>query len=206
MDIFQILLQHLFLGFITCVIGALPFGLVNLSVLKRAVDKRKKTAIAISHGASVTEIAFAAIAVFFGSFLKDALLENLYLNLFIVLVLLTASFIYFFKKSRGNKATDIHLKGIMKGIILNLISLQVLLYWILALGFLITQLEINYQPVFLIIFFVGVWIGKMTTLRLYIEFSRIIEKRSYHISNYINKVIGGLLLLVATFQIFKVLL
>jgi hypothetical protein len=87
----------------------------------------------------------------------------------------------------------------------NLISIQVLLYWFLAITFLENNVDINFDISCTTGFLAGVGFGKMLTLLFYRLISRKIKQKASNISKRINQIIGLLLLLVAIFQIIKAL-
>ena len=108
----DIILLHFLFGLIACIIGAMPFGLVNLSVVDIIINKSEKDALTFSIGASFIEILFASAAIIAGQQLNKLIEGNIWVEFSIVFVLL-ASGIYFFEFTfNGN------VKGVNKIILL----------------------------------------------------------------------------------------
>jgi hypothetical protein len=74
---------HFVLGFIAAVIGAVPFGLVNLSVVDNTLNRGERAAFLVSAGATLIEIVFVLLAVFLGSRLSVYIQNNRWIEFFI---------------------------------------------------------------------------------------------------------------------------
>ncbi len=199
-------LLFLFFGFIASIIGAVPFGLVNLSVLQTAISKGTKATMPISYGASVVEIVYGILGIFTGSLLFKYIGNNLWFNIFTALVLLFVGLAFFFKRSQFQLNKSNTIGGFLYGILLNLLSLQVLVYWILAVSFVSSFNHQIFTPLAVMLFLAGIWTGKMGVLISYASLGKKIASRSARISKNINRVIGIVLLGVASFAILKTLL
>ncbi|MDB4583102.1 hypothetical protein N9164_08115 [Draconibacterium sp.] len=55
---------YLLIGALICTIGAVPFGLVNLSVVDMAVSTNIRKSMSVAYGGAVIEIVFALAALF----------------------------------------------------------------------------------------------------------------------------------------------
>lgn len=199
----EVLLFLLF-GFIASIIGAVPFGLVNLSVLQTAISKGTKATMPISYGASVVEIVYGILGIFAGSLLFKYIGNNLWFNIFTALVLLFVGLAFFFKRSQFQFNKSNTIGGFLYGILLNLLSLQVLVYWILAVSFISSFNHQIFTPLAVMLFLAGIWTGKMGVLISYASLGKKIASQSARISNNINRVIGILLLAVASFTLLKI--
>ncbi len=151
---------------LTAIIGALPFGLVNLSVLDMAFHKNRHTALKVAHGASWIEVLYGILALLAGTIIAKAIENSPMVKYTAVLIPLFAGLFFLFKK--GDQP-DLHnnKQGYLKGIVLNLLSVQVLLYWVVAITWLKTSYLPEITPGFIILFIVSVWAGKMGVLWLY---------------------------------------
>jgi threonine/homoserine/homoserine lactone efflux protein len=92
----------------------------------------------------------------------------------------------------------------LNGILLNLVSIQVFLFWILAIAFLSSRELLYYDILSILLFILGIWLGKMAVLWIYIRLSSRYLSRSRVISKNINTIIGIVLFGLAFFQILKV--
>ena len=138
------IILHFALGFIAAVIGAVPFGLVNLSVVDSTLSRGERTAFLVSAGATLIEIVFVLLAVFLGSRLAVYIENNHWIEFFIFLVLLAAGISFFCRKNKGTDEKAFIVPAFVKGMFLNILSVQVLLYWFVAVAF----LQSNSQIVF----------------------------------------------------------
>lgn len=91
----------------------------------------------------------------------------------------------------------------MKGVVLNLLSIQVLLYWIVAITWLKTSYLPEITPGLILVLVVSIWIGKMGVLWVYALFSNLIMSKSDFIAKNINRIIGTILILSGFIQLIK---
>lgn len=194
---------HFFFGLIAVIIGALPFGLVNLSVVDTTINKSEKDALKLGLGASATEIMFAFIAIFLGNKLIFLIETNHWINFIILAVLIVSAIYFFIKKHKEQKAKHYNIDYFLKGAFLNLISIQVLLYWFLAIAYLETNAQIEFTLVCIIGFLLGVGLGKMLVLLFYRLMSRKIKNKSEIISRNINRIISTVLIIISIVQAIK---
>ena len=194
----------IFLGLGAAILGALPFGLVNMTVLHVSFEKGNRAAIKIAHGAAIVEVVFGVTALFAGGLLARHLEGNLTITYITAAVLILGGLFFVFKKQNGRYEIERGTSGFIKGILLNLISLQVLLFWILAVAFLSSRELLQYNGLSILLFVAGVWLGKMAVLWMYMHLSRRILSRSRVISQNINTIIGFVLIGMAFIQFLKI--
>ena len=187
-------------GTTAAILGALPFGLVNLTVLDVSMKRGNSYALNIAYGAALVEVLFGLIAIFAGSLVKNYIDGNVIINYFIILVLVISGLFFLVKKQKSHSSEESGYLGFLKGAILNLISIQVFLFWLIALAYLSSNQLIQYDPLSVLIFLSGIWIGKMTVLFLYMVLSKKIVSHSQILSKNINRIIGFILFGVAIFQ------
>jgi len=196
-------LAHLGFGFFVSVIGALPFGLVNLSVLDAAYKQNNRVALSISHGAAIVEVLFGLIAIYAGSIIYQFISENIVINYISIIVLSIAGLIFLIKRKDVKSQSHSKSVGFFKGALLNIISFQVLIFWLIAIAFLSSNQIMDYHFTTILVFVIGIWIGKMTVLWLYIRLSNKLVSKSKIMSNNINRIIGIVLFVIAFVQIVK---
>ncbi|MCD6597743.1 MAG: LysE family transporter [Bacteroidales bacterium] len=187
-------------GAAVAILGALPFGLVNLTVLDISMKRGNRYALSIAHGAALVEVFYGLIAIFAGSLVKNYIDGNVIINYFIILVLVVAGLFFLVKKQKSNSSGETGYLGFLKGAFLNLISIQVFLFWLIALAYLSSKQLIQYDILSVLVFLAGIWIGKMTVLLLYMLLSKKIVSHSQILSKNINRIIGFILFGVAVFQ------
>jgi len=192
------------IGFIVTVIGALPFGLVNLSVLNESINQRSKQALQIAYGASLVEVAYGIIAFFAGSLLMNFISSNTIVKgAAIGLIALTAIF-FLLKKEHQVKQNELKANGFLKGIILNLLSVQVLIYWIVAITVTLSLYLSRFGHENSWFILAGIWPGKMAVLWMYKKLGERVNGLENRLSRNMNQIIGGVLLVVAFIQIIKI--
>lgn len=86
------------------IIGAIPVGLVNLSVVESTLNRGEKSALLLSTGASAIEISFVLIAIFPENSMAFNMENKDLTDLLIILVLLAAE-VYFLLTSPKNAVT-----------------------------------------------------------------------------------------------------
>ena len=187
-------------GALVAILGALPFGLVNLTVLDVSMKRGTSDALNIAHGAALVEVLYGLIAIFAGSLVNNYIDGNVIINYFIILVLVVSGLFFLVKKQKSNSSGETGYFGFFKGVFLNLISIQVFLFWLIALAYLSSRQLIQYDILSVLVFLAGIWIGKMTVLFLYMLLSKKIVSHSQILSKNINRIIGFILFGVAIFQ------
>lgn len=188
------------IGFFAAIVGALPFGLVNLNVVRLALLGQKRYAVKVMHGAAFIEVFYGFFAILAGSAVFVLTEGNNWFNAMVVVVLLVAG-LYFFAKKPGSKVqVNNQNHGFFYGALLNLLSVQVFFYWIIALVFIHSRNMITFDIPSIMVFVFGLWLGKVTTLLGYLYFSNIILSRSRFFEKNINRVIGTILLAASLLQ------
>ena len=193
----------IFFGILVTVIGAIPLGLVNLSVLDISHHKGYKEGMRIAHGASLMEVLFGLAAVLTGMFFQEYIKENIFLNYTIIAVILLIGFVFLFKRNRSQNKSRIRLHGFLKGMFLNLVSIQVFMFWIVATTVLYNNHLYIHTPGIVILFLAGIWLGKISVLWIYARMSRIIITKSNFLAKHINRIIGCILLITGLIQFLK---
>jgi L-lysine exporter family protein LysE/ArgO len=199
------IILHFALGLIAAIIGAMPFGLVNLSVVDSTLNRGERTAFWVSAGATIIEIIFVLLAIYLGSSLAVFMEDNTWIEFFILLMLLAAGISFFLRKNRGSEKKKIVLPAFVKGMFLNILSIQVLLYWFVAVAYLQANNQIIFTQECIVAFTLAVALGKMLTLLFYRLLASRIKSKSSAIARKINYIIGSIMVGLAVFQLLKIL-
>ncbi|WP_303918696.1 LysE family transporter [Draconibacterium sediminis] len=197
-------LLFLFISMIATVVGAVPLGLVNLSVINLAVKNNLQSASLIAHGASLVETLFAMAALSIGAKLSPLIEDNPVVQYFVFTVLLISGLFFWFNKnqvktSQGSNGSS----SFVKGILLNLVSIQVLLFWLLVSAMLSSKRIFPESVVEMLFFAVGVWLAKMGVLKGYAHIARKLAVRIKKISANVNRIIGAIMFLLAIVQLIR---
>ncbi len=172
-------------------IGALPFGLVNLTVVKVSIKEGAHSAMRVAHGAAWVEVMFGLVALLAGSALNQWIQNSVLVNIFVVTVLLSAGLYFLLKKEKNHPAGKSTGAGFLKGVSLNLISLQVFIYWIIAMTFVYTKNIPEVSIINSLVFAAGIFAGKIFILWLYVLFSLKVISNVKAITTHINSIMGG---------------
>ena len=79
-------------GVVTSVLGTLPFGLVNLTVLNVSFEQGNRAAMKIAYGASFIEILFGLTAILAGGLVHQHIEGNAIISYFIFMSVKPALF------------------------------------------------------------------------------------------------------------------
>lgn len=196
-------ISYLFIGFAACTVGALPFGIVNLTVLDETIKKGSRPALNIAHGAAIVEVMFGLAAILTGGMINSYIKDNVFINYFILGLFIISGIVFFFNNKRVDFSYKSQFTGFLKGIFLNLISIQVFLFWLIAIAFLSTKNLSPPNSISVVVFLFGIWLGKMLVLWSYTILSKKIIAKSQKLSNNMNRIIGLILFSVAIIQAVK---
>lgn len=186
------------------IIGGLPFGLVNLTILNVTFEKGSRVAIKMAHGAALVEVVFGLTALLAGGVLASYIEGNVIISYSTAAVLIIGGVFFILKKQRSSNSRVSGSSGFLSGILLNLVSIQVFLFWILAIVFLSSRELLQYNLLSILLFVSGIWLGKMAVLWMYMNLSNRYLSRSRLISKNINTIIGIVLFGLAFVQVLKI--
>lgn len=200
--------SYFILGFIATIVGALPPGASNLAVVKTTLEENVQQSLKISYGAGIGEVLLAFMALSFGMAVQDFFNMHLWIQLGVILVFFTVG-LYFLRSQQSNKTTSKknHSKY-LTGFLLSIVNPPVLVYWVVIFSLIgnYATLSVHTSVTVLLLFFVGVFLGKVLTLFGYGKIGLRLQIKRGNKSTNINKIIGGTLLGIASLQILKLVL
>jgi threonine/homoserine/homoserine lactone efflux protein len=199
------IILHFGLGITAAAIGALPFGLVNLSVVETTIRSGERAAFKVSAGATVVEMVFVLLAVFLGKTLAAQMENNAWISYSILVVLLASGIFFLAQKGKSHETKMFVMPDFIKGMLLNILSVQVLLYWFVAVAYLQTSTRIDFSHERILVFTLAAGLGKMLTLLFYRLMALKIKSGSDAIARKINLIIGTILLGLAGFQLVRIM-
>lgn len=200
------ILSYSAIGFIACVIAALPLGLVNLSVIEATMKQGKNKARHISFGATVTEFLFAITALFFGSIIGKYVNDSLLVKIFVLFVLSGAAIFFYYRKETAKKSFNKSGHLFFKGIVLNAVSIQVLSFWVVAVVFLISERFIENNYLYLPFFILGVVIGKLSTLEFYSYLAIKASRKIKSLPKYMNRIMSIIFATLSLIQLIRIII
>lgn len=205
MEIFIVLL----VGVIAAAINTIPPSATNLAVLRYTANGDLKKAMQFGYGAALGEIIVAGCALSFGVLIKNLYNTNLWIQVLFITLMAVAG-IYFLRKPVDNKITITSSQGIRfrNGLLLGSLNVPMFIYWTAILSMLSPYLTINDNSpwIIIILFLIGVFIGKLWLLYLYGKLGNYMLSNFAAFKGKLDKIIGGVLLIAALFQSIKLIL
>jgi threonine/homoserine/homoserine lactone efflux protein len=191
-------------------------GTTNVAVINTTIKETIQSALKIVYTAAIAEIILVLIALNFNMQIEDFIGMNIWLQYAIAILLLVVGIILFLGRKECIKDENeeciiikkrrIKISKQMLGFILGLVNPTVLIYWILVISFLrkkMIYLDITIEYPLLVLFLIGVFLGKVITLYSYGKFSHKLNTKMKNITTKVNRVIGVLLTFVSIFQFAK---
>ncbi|MCL6295425.1 LysE family transporter [Jejuia spongiicola] len=203
------ILIYFLIGILASILSALPLGASNIAVINTTLKQNASQAFKIAVAAGIAEVILSYYALHCNLVVKDFFNNNMWVQIFITILLLAIGIFLFFKKESINQSKKRKLvqSKYATGFILGLLNPPVLIYWVLVYGFInnndiMLSLKSSFSVLFL--FFAGVYLGKLLTLYFYSRFSLIIKNKAQNIALVVNKITGVLLVIIGVVQVINI--
>lgn len=198
-------LLYLALGTAISFAGALPLGIVNLSVVDITLRENFRTGFQISLGATLIEVLQFLLALFVGLMVLDYLESHLWVKAISVVLFVAIGVVFLLRKQMDrNSCPRWKFPPFFQGIGLALINPQALPYWVFAIAGLqaahLIMLDSMTSFSLLFWFIIGVAAGKLLALALFGALSIRIAQRAQAISRRMNLVIALVMFMIAGYQ------
>ncbi len=181
-------------GFGLSLMGSLPPGLISLTVSQTAIQRSATAAWAMAAGAAVAEFFQAWIAVVFADwFLSHPVAERGFQWAAMPVFFILGIHLLFFAKAPSLKKPVVmsSLRNHFgKGLLLSVFNLLAIPYWFVYVGWLRVEGWWKDGASNTLIFSLGVTLGTLVALGLYVWLGQIILKRSSSMAQYANRTIG----------------
>jgi len=169
-------LGYFFIGLLIAAMGAVPLGASNIAVITTSSEESLSKGMRIAYGAGLGEVILAFIAICYSQLFTDFFTMNAWLQFTFILVFLAIG-VFFLLPKKPKVLFKKSIKSPSKFIIGYLMAFAnppVLLFWILSIS--ITHKYVlsisDMSPItLLLIFFTGVYFGKVITLYGYGKWS-----------------------------------
>jgi len=194
---------YLFIGFIAAVIAAAPPGAANLVVINTSMNQTLRKASFVVLGAGIGEVLLSLLALHCTMNFADYFLQNPWIQITVfVLFLLVGSFFLLRNKLRlvRKKTSEKKIKApkFVTGVFLAFVNPPVLIFWVLAFSVIQKYLlkVTDMSPwIVLLLFFLGVYLGKITTLYFYGKWGKKMVNKENE-SGYKKDIFVGLALVL----------
>lgn len=193
---------YLFVGFLACLLGTIPFGPINLAVVKTTLDYDRRSGIEIALAASIIEMLQALIAIFFGMLISSFLDENVFVKFFLAFIFIALAIFIFTRKPEPTleKEPSRPLSFFRNGLIIAGLNPQAVPFWIFALATISQYFEFQYMGLTLIGFLLGVFIGKLVALYGFVVASTYLKAHLQESSTVVNRLLATILLFIGLSQ------
>lgn len=188
-------------------LGTVPFGPINLAVVKATVDHDRGRGAELALAASIVEIGEAVIAICFGLVISNFLQMNPGVRLLIAIGFFVLAGVLLTRKPRADMATVPPARGswFRRGLVIAALNPQAAPFWILALAVISQYFSFNYQGVLLAAFLAGVFVGKLAALGGFVALAGYLKDRLRAGSRLVNRALALVLLLIGSTQLWDVL-
>ncbi|PCI76428.1 MAG: hypothetical protein COB20_10675 [SAR86 cluster bacterium] len=193
---------YLFVGFLACLLGTIPFGPINLAVVKTTVDYDRRGGIELAFAASLIEILQALIAICFGMLISSFLDSNVVVKFFLAFVFVALAVFIFTRKPKPVLELDSKRPATFfrNGLIIAGLNPQAVPFWIFALATVSQYFEFQYIGLTLIAFLLGVFVGKLLALYGFVVASTYLKAHLQESSTLVNRLLASILLFIGLSQ------
>ena len=193
---------YLFVGFLACLLGTIPFGPINLAVVKTTIDYDRHSGIGIAFAASIIESLQALIAICFGVLISSFLDENVFVKFFLAFIFMALAIFIFTRKPEPTlgKRKSRPVSFFRNGLIVSELDPQAIPFWVFALATISQYFEFQYIGLTLAGFLLRVCIGKLAALYGFGVASTYLKTRLQESSTLVNRLLSGILLFIGLSQ------
>lgn len=197
---------YFIVGAVVCFVGTLPFGPINLTVVKITVDKDYWRGLEVALAASIVEMFQAIIAIWFGMVIGDFLSSNLLFRLLVAVVFVALGiFVWTRQPKEKMQAADVVIRSEFKtGLAVASLNPQAIPFWIFALALISDYVAFQYDGIFLVAFLAGIFIGKLLALSGFVLLSQYLKTHLRQSGLIVNRLLATVLLLIGTIQLLRI--
>lgn len=199
---------YLFIGFIAAVIAAAPPGAANLVVINTTINNTLSKALLVVLGAGLGEVLLSFIALHCTMNFADYFQQNPWIQITVFLLFLMVGTFFLLRKklnipSKKTAKKKVSTPKFITGILLAFINPPVLIFWVLAFSIIhkyILKVSEMSPWLTLLLFFSGVYLGKVFTLYIYGKWGKKMEKNKDSNGSKKDIFVGVALVLVGLVQ------
>lgn len=194
---------YLIVGLLASFLGTLPFGPINLTVVKITVDYSRLRGMEVAVAASLVEILQVSIAVWFGMVITAFLADNVLFRFTVAAVFIgLAVYIYFHSGDevslRDNGAAE--KSFFRRGVVIAALNPQAVPFWVFALAAIDQYFQFDYTGAVLFLFLAGVAVGKLLALYGFVVASDYLKTHLKQSSRLVNCLLAAILMVIGLGQ------
>lgn len=204
---------YLIIGILTAIAGALPLGAVNIAVINTTIKEDTKKAFHIALSAGIGEVLLVFLALQCSMELTHFFENNQWIQITIISIFLIVGVYFLTRKNKVSNTSrapksKLRKSKFLTGFSLAFLNPPVIVYWLLAISLTNKHLfeltpYISLQA--LLLFFAGIYLGKIGTLYLYSKWSNKMAQKSSDSKSKIFKIVGIALIMISFIQGLKFL-
>lgn len=202
---------YFFIGFVAAVIAAAPPGAANIVVVNTTINGTLKKALYIVLGAGIGEVVLSLIALHCAMNFSDYFKDNpwVQITIFVLFMMVGAFFLLrntFNIKAKNTSDKKLKTPKFLTGFLLAFVNPPVLIFWVLAFTIIhkyVLKVSDMSPLLTLLLFFTGVYFGKVLTLYFYGKWGKKLEKNKDESSSKKDIFVGIALVLVGVIQGFR---
>ena len=196
---------YFLVALVTAFVATLPFGHINLTVVKTTVDHTRAQAMEVSFAAAFVETGQALIAILFGLVINAFLADHAVVHFLIAAVFIALAVFVFVHESHPslNTGPDDDPSFVRRGVIVAMINPQAIPFWIFAVTAISRTLGFDYVGTSLAAFLFGVFVGKSLALYGFVIGSDYLRTHMEESSRLINRLLAAVLLLIGFNQLWR---
>ncbi|MEX0965288.1 MAG: LysE family transporter [Pseudohongiellaceae bacterium] len=193
---------YLLVGFFACFIGTIPFGPINLAVVKTTIDFDRRSGTEFAFAASLVEVLQAFVAISFGVLISTYLESNIAIKFILASLFITLAIFIYTRKPNPTMANPPDRAGsfFRNGMLIAMLNPQALPYWMFALAAISQYFPFQYSGVYLMGFLTGVLLGKLLALYGFVVASGYLKTHMEKSSLLVNRVLAAILLFIGLSQ------
>lgn len=183
-------------------IGTIPFGPINLLVVKTTVDYDRQRGQQLALAASMVEVLQVLIAIFFGMVISSFLESNVTIRLVIAFAFIFLGLVMLLRKATAklDHSKDETGSKFNKGLLIAALNPQAVPFWVFALAAISQYFQFEYNGIYLLAFLLGVFLGKLLALNGFVFASSYLQNHLQQSSLVVNRLLAAILLFMGVSQ------
>lgn len=198
-------LWYFMVAAVTSFIATLPFGPINLTVIKATVDHHRAGAAQVSLAAATVETGQALLSIWFGVVISSFISAHASVYLLLGIAFLAIAMFVWVHETHPvlNANAEGEPSFFKRGLFIALINPQAIPFWIFAATLTSTYLGFHYTGIFLSAYLLGVWGGKVLALYGFIVASEYLKSHLDEGSRIVNRALAVVLALIGCMQLWR---
>jgi len=194
--------------YFAALLGVVPPGLVNMTVVKTCVDHGKRNGLYVAFGASIVIFLQAIIAVLLVTYIfNNPFVQNVLLRAGLVIFILLG--IYFFIKAKKtssikNSSRLTNRNSIFKGMFIAVLNVFPIPYFYAIATALNVSADVSYDWLLILSFILAAALGSFTTLYFYVLSFIKIEDKADTFSRYSNYFMAALMVVLVIITLLRI--